>query len=54
MFCIFCESEVEDYDFNCLKHKTCPCGFIMLDCSEIIAYKQISTYKSNTEAKPEK
>ncbi len=49
MFCMFCEAEVEEYEFNCNKHKTCPCGFIMLDCSETIAYKQLSSYYKTRE-----
>lgn len=48
MFCIFCENNVEEFEFNCTKHKTCPCGLMMLDCSESIAYKQIASY-SNSE-----
>ena len=51
MFCIFCEEEVEDFEFNCLRHVKCPCGMIMLDCSEVIVYKQVATFREQPPAK---
>lgn len=55
MFCVFCEEEVEDFEFNCLRHAKCPCEMVMLDCSEVIAYKQLDTFREQRiESKEQK